>query len=133
MLGADFSASVAGRTDRSLFAVCRAVSVTFLTHNCSRNFYFLFYSGKSLFQRNFKIITQIRAVLSLTALGAVSAPAHKVRKNITENITLPLKKEENEVKIKARFNMENSPTKEKTFTIANKNAWHKEKNDDRVE
>ena len=52
-------------------------------------------------------------------------------KNITENITLPLKKEENEVKIKARFNMENSPTKEKTFTIANKNAWHKEKNDDK--
>ncbi len=52
-------------------------------------------------------------------------------KNITENITLPLKKEENEIKIKARFNMENSPTKEKTFIVANKNAWHREKNDDK--
>ena len=52
-------------------------------------------------------------------------------KNITENITLPLKKEENEITIKARFNMENSPVKEKIFQIANKNAWHREKDSDK--
>lgn len=52
-------------------------------------------------------------------------------KNAKESLTLPLKKEENEIKIVARFNMENSPKKEKSFQIANKNIWHREKNNDK--
>lgn len=42
-------------------------------------------------------------------------------------ITLPLKKEENEILIKAHFQMENSPIKEKQFVVASSSTWHKEK------
>ena len=42
-------------------------------------------------------------------------------------ITMPLTREENEIKIKSTFsNFENSPEKEKVFKIENKNAWLKE-------
>ncbi len=48
-------------------------------------------------------------------------------KNSLQKITFPLKKEENEIKIVYSFlNFEDSPVKEKTFKLLNKNAWHKE-------
>ena len=48
-------------------------------------------------------------------------------KNEELKITLPLNKEENEIKIVSSFaNFENSPEKEKIFKIENKNAWLKD-------
>ena len=48
-------------------------------------------------------------------------------KNSLQKLTFPLKKEENEIKIVYKFlNFEDSPIKEKTFKLINKNAWHKE-------
>ncbi len=48
-------------------------------------------------------------------------------KNEELKITFPLNKEENEIKITASFaNFENSPEKEKSFKVENKNSWLKE-------
>ena len=48
-------------------------------------------------------------------------------KNEELKITFPLNKEENEIKIIASFaNFENSPEKEKSFKVENKNSWLKE-------
>ena len=48
-------------------------------------------------------------------------------KNEELKITFPLNKEENEIKIIASFaNFENSPEKEKSFKVENKNSWLKD-------
>ena len=48
-------------------------------------------------------------------------------KNEELKITFPLNKEENEIKITASFaNFENSPEKEKSFKVENKNSWLKD-------
>lgn len=51
-------------------------------------------------------------------------------KSAKQKLTMPLKEEENEIKIIAHFNMDDSPKKVKKFTIANHEAWLKEREKD---